>query len=87
MHFPLKPPLFINKCSSKPDDLLYIFTCIVPLNYHFSLKNVPLNFTTCSMYLYSIVPLNYHFSKKCLLKLQYLLYIFISIVPLNYHFS
>ena len=35
-----------------------------PLKLPFSIKNVPLNFTFCYMYLYGIVPLNHHFSKK-----------------------
>ena len=60
-------------------------TC--PRKLQFFIKNVHLNFTICYMYLYGTVPLKYHFSKKCPLKLQNLLCIFICIVPLNYYFS
>ena len=59
-----------------------------PAKLPFFIKNVPLNFTICYMYLYGIVPLNYHFpkKKKCPLKLHYLLYVFIWYCPLKLPF-
>ena len=56
MSCPPKLPLFIKKCPLKLHNLLYIFICIVPLNYPFSLKNVPLNFAICCIYLYVLYP-------------------------------
>ena len=50
-----------------------------PFKLSFFIKNVPLNFTICYMYLHGIVPLNYHFSKKCPVKFENLLYIFTCI--------
>ena len=54
MYCPPKLTFFIKKCPPKRHKLLYILICIVPLNYHFSLKNVPLNFVICYMYLYAL---------------------------------
>ena len=56
MYCPPKLPFFNEKCTPKLHNLLYILKCIVPLNYPFSLKNVPLNFKICYMYLYCIAP-------------------------------
>ena len=60
-----------------------------PPKLPFFIKNVPLNFTICYMYLYGIVPLNYHFPKKKNVLLNFTIcYMYLyGIVPLNYHFS
>ena len=52
MYCPPKIPLFIKKCPPNLPNLLYILICIVPLNYPFSLENVPLHLTICYIYLY-----------------------------------
>ena len=33
--------IFHENCPLKLHNLLYIFICIVPLNYHFSYKKIP----------------------------------------------
>ena len=56
MYCPPKLSLFVEKCPPNLPNLLYILICIVPLNYPFSLKNVPLTFPICSIYLYALPP-------------------------------
>ena len=41
MYCPPKLSFFTKKCSLKLHNLLYVFICIVLLNFPFSLKNVP----------------------------------------------
>ena len=49
-------PFLIKKCPPNLPNLLYILIFIVPLNYPFSVKNVPLNFTSSYIYLYLLSP-------------------------------
>ena len=79
MYCPPKLPFFIKTCPFKLHNLLYIFICIVSLNYLVSLKNVPLTFPICYIYLYALSPYTTIFHKKCPHKLHNLLYIFICI--------
>ena len=41
LYCPPKLLFFIKECPPKLHNLLYTLTCIVPLNYPFSLKNAP----------------------------------------------
>ena len=82
-----KLPIFIKKCPPKLHNLLYILVCIVPLNYHFSLKMSPQT-SQFAAYIYMCCPPKLLFSiKNCPLKLQNLLYVFIGTATLNYQFS
>ena len=79
MYCPPKLPFFIKKCSLKLRNLLYVFICIVLLNYPFSLKNVPQT-SQFAIYTYMYCPPKLpFFLKKSSLKLHNLLYIFICI--------